>query len=268
MESKTTIRKGAIELHHGQAKLFADWYDVMEDGSYYDAFTYGRKQLLSFLYHFLKEHIQKGASVLDVGCGSGHVVKRLREYGYQLKGLEPAKGMREAAKKVNPRVEIVDGTADSLPFADASFDAVLAIEVFRYLHESDCQAGYREAFRVLKPGGYFIFTMQNRYCLDGFPLYYFFKRVFAALFRIPVHYDHFTTPAEIQHTLRTVLGDEIEHMLTRGVIFAPFHIPYKALRLVMSRLARFVEPFDKWISSQRWHDPFAGNLIVIVKKRG
>lgn len=262
---KNTIT--SAELHNEQAKLFTDFYDTLGVDSYYDAFTYGRKQLLGFLFPYLQNHIQRGSKILDVGCGSGHMIEMLRKYGYEMAGIEPATNMREAAQKRNPEVQILDARAGELPFKDASFDAVLAIEIFRYLHQDECLKGYQEALRVLKPGGYFIFTMQNRYCLDGFPLYYALKRLLSPIFKTRMHYDHFTTPGEVEKILKQYLGSQVESVSTRGVTFAPLHIPYKALRSVMSKIAKFVEPFDTWISSQHWHNLLAGNLVVMLQKK-
>lgn len=263
--TKKTIT--SAELHNEQAKLFTDFYDTLGVDSYFDAFTYGRKQLLGFLFPYLQNHIQRGAKILDVGCGSGHMLEMLRKYGYEMAGIEPAANMRQAAQKRNPEVQILDATADALPFKDASFDIVLAIEIFRYLHQDECLKGYEEALRVLKPGGYFIFTMQNRYCLDGFPLYYTLKRLLKGLLKTRMHYDHFTTPGEINATLQKHFGNQIENVSTRGVTFALLHIPYKALRPVMSKVAKFFEPFDSWISSKPWHNPLAGNLVIMVQKK-
>jgi len=64
------------------------------------------------------------------------------------------------AKKMFPQIEFKEGDAQNLPFANASFDRVLAN--FALLHLADPQRAITEAFRVLKPGGKFGFTVWAR----------------------------------------------------------------------------------------------------------
>lgn len=260
-------RKKAIDLHNRQADLFVDWYERFEKDPYFNAFTYGRIHFFDFLFEYLQKQLQKGAEILDVGCGTGYIIKKLNERGYRLTGAEPASAMLKVAQELNPGITIVDAAADMLPFQNERFDAVLAIEVFRYLNESDCLAGYKEALRVLRPGGYFIFTMANTYSLNGFALYYTLKRFVSFLTRKKIHYDHFVTPRSIEKLFQRQFGQEIESVETHGLTTALVHLMYKVHRGSAKRLAKFLEPFDIFMSRYKWHVPFAINLIVIVRKK-
>ena len=92
--------------------------------------------------------------ILDLGCGTGGVLAHLGEFGDAL-GLDPAP---EAAKYCKRRdVPMVVGSGMELPFADASFDVVLALDVIE--HVPDDVALLREAQRVLRPGGVLLVTV-------------------------------------------------------------------------------------------------------------
>ncbi|HWJ74287.1 MAG TPA: methyltransferase domain-containing protein [Kaistia sp.] len=97
-----------------------------------------------------------GARVLDLGCGGGHVSYAAAKVApsvnaYDLSADMVAAVAREAAARGLAGIEAVQGPAERLPFADASFDVVLCR--FTAHHWQDVRAGLREARRVLKPSG-------------------------------------------------------------------------------------------------------------------
>lgn len=100
--------------------------------------------------------IHQPASVLDVGCGTGRLLRRARIYWpeAQLIGVDPANGMIETAKRLTPNATFFTGMAEALPLQDASVD--LALSTISFHHWQNQQAGIREIARVLRPGGYFL----------------------------------------------------------------------------------------------------------------
>ena len=96
------------------------------------------------------------ASVLDVGCGTGRLLRAAatRWPGVQLTGVDPAEGMVNVARRLTPDATILRGLAESLPLPDASVDLVFSTLSFH--HWRDHAAGVREIARVLRPGGHFI----------------------------------------------------------------------------------------------------------------
>ena len=100
--------------------------------------------------------IPPGISVLDVGCGPGYVSGVLAERGAIPTGLDFSAEMIAIARRMFPRLEFREGDAQNLPFADASFDRVVAN--FALLHLSSPEKASAEACRVLKRGGKFGFT--------------------------------------------------------------------------------------------------------------
>jgi SAM-dependent methyltransferase len=105
----------------------------------------------------LRECIPPGATVLDAGCGSGRSFRYELQEGCRVVGVDIGAELRD-----NPNVASrVRGDVQRLPFADASFDAVLASHVMEHLPRPD--EALAEVARVLKPGGRFLLLTPNRF---------------------------------------------------------------------------------------------------------
>jgi ubiquinone/menaquinone biosynthesis C-methylase UbiE len=98
--------------------------------------------------------IRSGQRVLDVACGTGVLaraaVERVGVDGAVV-GLDINEGMLEVARLKAPEIEWRQGTAESLPFDDHSFDAV--VSQFGLMFFVDPVEAVREMYRVLRPGG-------------------------------------------------------------------------------------------------------------------
>lgn len=97
-------------------------------------------------------------TVLDVATGTGAVAIELaRRTGCRVVGLDQSREMLEAGRRrvadagLDDRIELVEGTAERLPFADASFDGLTFTYLLRYV--DDPAATIRELARVVRPGG-------------------------------------------------------------------------------------------------------------------
>lgn len=92
-------------------------------------------------------------TVLDVGCGTGRLLRKARALypSAQLLGIDPAEGMVKVARSQIPSATIYLGAAESLPLANSSVDAVLSSISFH--HWSDQLAALQEINRVLRSGG-------------------------------------------------------------------------------------------------------------------
>jgi SAM-dependent methyltransferase len=113
---------------------------------------------LDQLEEALREHPAK--TVLDLGCGGGHVSLRVAPLVQQVTAYDLAEPMLKAvaaiaAERGLGNLTTQQGAAESLPFADASFD--LVVSRYSAHHWTDLNAALRETRRVLNPGGRVIF---------------------------------------------------------------------------------------------------------------
>jgi len=97
-------------------------------------------------------------TVLDVATGTAAVaIELVRHTGCRVLGLDQSREMLETGRArveaagLANRIELLDGTAERLPFEDASFDALTFTYLLRYV--GDPQATMCELARVVKPGG-------------------------------------------------------------------------------------------------------------------
>jgi SAM-dependent methyltransferase len=91
----------------------------------------------------LEDALDPDARVLEVGCGTGSYAGVLPA---RVTGLDPSRAMLAVARERFPHLELVQGRAESLPFADESFDLVYSVDVIH--HVEDVDAACREAFRA------------------------------------------------------------------------------------------------------------------------
>jgi len=97
-----------------------------------------------------------GMQVLDLACGPGLVAGAARLRGAMPTGLDFAAAMIGLARATHPEIRFEEGDAEALPFADASFDAV--ISNFGIHHVPDPVRALSEARRVLRRDGRIAFT--------------------------------------------------------------------------------------------------------------
>jgi SAM-dependent methyltransferase len=95
-------------------------------------------------------------SLLDIGTGPGDFPLRVRRSGHRgrLVGVDSSPGMIAKARSANGNVDFLEADAQSLPFADESFDAVTARHML--YHVTDIPRALSEAHRVLRPAGRFL----------------------------------------------------------------------------------------------------------------
>jgi SAM-dependent methyltransferase len=94
---------------------------------------------------------QPGERILDIGTGTGWAARSLAARGAIVTGIDIGAEVIEAARALSTGIDFRVGDAESLPFPDAHFDAV--ISTFGVMFVRDPQAAASEISRVLRPGG-------------------------------------------------------------------------------------------------------------------
>jgi len=135
----------------------------------------------------------RGKSLLDVGVGGGRTTKFLLDISEEYIGVDYTAGFVESARKNYPHATFVLGDARDLRlFGDRSFDfALFSYNGIDYMPHDGRLCALNEINRVLKPGGYFMFSTHN--------LNYKHVR------KITWHEDSFSNPASFKGRLSELL---------------------------------------------------------------
>ena len=89
-----------------------------------------------------------GATLLDVGCGTGHFSRRFAAAGLRVAGLDPDPAMLEHARSLGGGVSYLPGTGTGLPFGDNAYDYVTAVTSLCFI--TDPERALREMWRVAR----------------------------------------------------------------------------------------------------------------------
>jgi ubiquinone/menaquinone biosynthesis C-methylase UbiE len=127
---------------------FDRWASVYEDSPLQPVFQAAHQAVIAQA----NQICSRPRRILDVGCGTGRLLRSASAtfLSSTLVGLDPSRGMLLAADPACP-VALVRAQAERLPFAEGSFDLVLATSSYR--HWSDPRSALREIARVLAPDG-------------------------------------------------------------------------------------------------------------------
>ena len=89
-------------------------------------------------------------TVLDLGAGTGKLTRALTARGLDVIAVDPSPKMLDQLRDAVPEAIVREGTAEDIPIADASLDAVLVAQAWHWV---DQDLALPSVARVLKPGG-------------------------------------------------------------------------------------------------------------------
>jgi len=130
--------------------------------SEYDLHSGVQKRVIASLTGLLSEFPASPRRVLDIGSGTGTLLKNLAGLYPQarLVGLDLAFGMCQAARANLPQntsLSLFTGDAEAIPFREHAFDLIVSTSTFQWLGELD--RVFAEVFRTLAPEGRFVFAL-------------------------------------------------------------------------------------------------------------
>lgn len=176
----------------------------------------------------------KDSSVLDVGSGGGFIAASLTDAGFNVIGVDPShRAMHEAKRHV--LANFATAVGESLPFPDASMDAVVCSEVLE--HVENAEDVIAEISRVLQPDGVLVFSMPNRTFLSRLVLIDLAQR-FSPTKVLPddLHdWNRFITPGEFDElaTRNSLVVTDLA-----GVSLSLRHIPSAIAALIALKRRR------------------------------
>lgn len=134
---------------------------------YYDEFSTMYEDERAKPYHvFLDESEMEaarpyceGRNVLEVGCGTGLVLERLKAMAGRVTGIDLSMGMVQKAHQRG--LTVAQASATDLPFADNTFDVAVSFKVLA--HIPPIRETVAECARVVRPGGYLVLEFYNKH---------------------------------------------------------------------------------------------------------
>ncbi|OWK27269.1 MAG: hypothetical protein US76_01030 [Parcubacteria group bacterium GW2011_GWA2_38_13b] len=161
-----------------------------------DDFSRTRRNLWPEL-SFLKEYVENGDKILDLGCGNGRLIELFKDMDVEYVGVDSSEKLIEEAKNkfsifnfqfllndqiskfsIKPKFIVADGI--NLPFPDNYFDKIFSIAVLHHIPSRELRLKFlSEARRVLKKDGIAVFTVWNLWQKKGikFQIKYFFLKI-------------------------------------------------------------------------------------------
>jgi ubiquinone biosynthesis O-methyltransferase len=135
------------------------WGEVSRSLHKHNIFTKARYDIV---LNIIRE--EKPSKILDVGCGDGALTYLMSMDGPKVVGIDTSplaiSYARQMTRSLNSQLEFVVGSALQIPFGDAAFDIVTAIDIIEHMDKPDDMI--KECRRAVKPGGLVVLSTPQR----------------------------------------------------------------------------------------------------------
>ena len=235
---------------------------MKDNRSYYDDFAGWYERARHDGYHALIDQLQlevakplaTGKDALEVGCGTGMILKELAPVARRAVGIDLSPGMLQQARARD--LEVLVASATALPFADESFDFVCSFKVLAHIEA--IEVALSEIGRVLRPGGTAALEFYNRRSLRT--LIKQLKRPHAVSEETNDEqvYTRYDSPEEI----KAMLPPTLRFREFRGIrVFTPFAQAHR-IPLVGSALGQA----ERWARDSALTSQLGGFLVAVVER--
>ena len=138
-------------------EVYRDWAKKYDYDNDHVLGTVSQPKSVNLLTTRLKD---RNAEIIDVGCGTGLVGENLKAKDFiYFDGIDISKDMLEIAKSRGYRDLFFGSLNNRLPVLDNAYDTAMCVGVFTHGHVSS--EGFNELCRIVKPGGYICFTINE-----------------------------------------------------------------------------------------------------------
>ncbi len=224
---------------------FAAWYEKERHGGYH--------AMIDELQTDLVKTYCAGKDILELGCGTGMILREIHPIAQTAKGIDISPGMLEQAKARG--LDVVEGSATSLPFEDNSFDVIYSFKVLA--HIENISEAMNEVARVLRPDGVAFLEFYNPRSFRG--LIKRLKRPTAVSEQ--THDEEVYTRYDTLEEVKSYLPETLDVSSIHGVrVFTPAAL-FHNIPLVGSAL----RGLEWWSRDQQFWSKFGGFMVVRVQ---
>jgi ubiquinone/menaquinone biosynthesis C-methylase UbiE len=271
-----------------------EWFSYLTDSdesSPASYFAHGKNGYQLFrheaLAHFLRKKLmdEELNSIVDVGCGSGHLLDsiRLTFDVNSARGIDFIEPVLQIARNNFPEIDFVLSALPQLPINNHSVDMVIVSEVLYYLSEEDRVMALNEIYRSLRPGGYVFFTstlgekyftafsaktlIESKFEIKN--LEFLHSKLYHFINFLPYRIVRFT---ELLQSNKVPSSDKNRLLYER---FRPW-LSNKFSRLVLRLLSKlfitflansYIPKICEWLA-RYMGKMFRGNILILAQKRG
>ena len=164
--NSTVEHQRVVDIHFRYSANY--WRNLYNANGLFEVIHQQRRAIVLGLVDELA--LPSGSQILEIGCGAGLTTIALAQRGFTVQAVDTVDRMvaltRHAATEANvaDRVTTSLGDAHALAFPEGAFSLVIGMGVAPFLHSLN--TAITECARVLRPGGYSIFTTDNRWRLN------------------------------------------------------------------------------------------------------
>jgi ubiquinone/menaquinone biosynthesis C-methylase UbiE len=148
-----------------------------------------------------------GATIADVGAGTGNYSRAIADLGYQIIAIEPSILMQSQAI-VHPQVRWITATAEAIPLKDNSVDG--AIIMLAMHHFSSIESAISEVNRIIGDGNFIVFTFEQHKIPE---------------FWLSDYFPYFIRDTLKTHPTTEIIADKIAKVTGKNVAIIPFLLP-------------------------------------------